>query len=80
MDVFKFIAEGNEKFCLIFAGPPYALIEIDDIPVKVVEKGLLATNGWLILEHTPRNNYAGYPLFVTSRNYGTTVFSIFVNK
>jgi 16S rRNA (guanine(966)-N(2))-methyltransferase RsmD len=80
MDVFKFIAQCNEQFGLIFAGPPYALKEIDEIPVKVVEKGLLATNGWLILEHTPRNNYAGYPLFVTSRNYGTTVFSIFVNK
>jgi len=80
MDVFRFIAQSEEQFNLIFAGPPYALAEIDDIPVKIAEKGLLAPNGWLILEHTPRNNYAAYPMFVTSRNYGTTIFSIFVNK
>lgn len=80
MEVFKFIGQCNEDFDLIFAGPPYALSTIDDIPVKIVEKALLKKNGWFILEHTPRNNYAGYPLFVTSRNYGTTIFSIFVNK
>jgi 16S rRNA (guanine966-N2)-methyltransferase len=80
MEVFKFISQTTDKYDLIFAGPPYALATIDDIPVKVIEKGLLNTNGWLILEHTPRNNYAGSPLYVTSRNYGTTIFSIFVNK
>jgi 16S rRNA (guanine(966)-N(2))-methyltransferase RsmD len=80
MDVFKFMANCSDKFDLIFAGPPYALTSIDDIPVKVVKHGLLAPNGWFILEHTPRNNYADFPLFVTSRNYGTTIFSIFVNK
>ncbi len=80
MDVFKFIAQCNDQFSLIFAGPPYALTTIDELPVKVVEKGLLAKNGWFILEHTPRNNYQGYPLFTTARNYGTTIFSIFVNK
>jgi 16S rRNA (guanine(966)-N(2))-methyltransferase RsmD len=80
MDVFKFMANCSDKFDFIFAGPPYALTSIDDIPVKVVKHGLLAPNGWFILEHTPRNNYADFPLFVTSRNYGTTIFSIFVNK
>lgn len=80
MDVFKFISRCNEKFDFIFAGPPYALRSINEIPVKIVEHRLLAPNGWFILEHTPGNNYADYPLFVTSRNYGTTIFSIFVNK
>jgi 16S rRNA (guanine966-N2)-methyltransferase len=80
MEVFKFINQCADQFDLIFAGPPYALQTIDDIPIKIFEKGILAKNGWLILEHTPRNNYSGYPLFTTSRNYGTTIFSIFVNK
>lgn len=80
MDVFKFIAQCNDEFDFIFAGPPYALLTIDDIPRKVVEKKLLKKNGWLVLEHTPRNNYAGFPLYTTQRNYGTTIFSIFVNK
>jgi 16S rRNA (guanine966-N2)-methyltransferase len=80
MEVFRYISQCTETFDLIFAGPPYALNTIDEIPEKIFEKGLLNKNGWLILEHTPRNNYADAAHFVTSRNYGTTIFSIFVNK
>lgn len=80
MEVFKFMENCADQFDFIFAGPPYALVTIDELPRKVVEKQLLKPNGWFVLEHTPRNNYEGYPLFVTARNYGTTIFSIFVNK
>jgi 16S rRNA (guanine966-N2)-methyltransferase len=80
MEVFKFLENCADQFDFIFAGPPYALNTIDEIPKKIVEKNLLKPNGWFVLEHTPRNNYEGYPLFVTARNYGTTIFSIFVNK
>jgi 16S rRNA G966 N2-methylase RsmD len=80
MDVFRFLELNTEKFDFIFAGPPYALTNIDDIPRQIVERQLLKEKGWFVLEHTPRNNYEGTPLFVTQRNYGTTVFSIFVNK
>ncbi|MHA4807595.1 RsmD family RNA methyltransferase [Flavitalea flava] len=80
MDVFRFIAQCTEQFDFIFAGPPYALETIDDLPKQIVSRQLLKANGWFVLEHTPRNHYDGYPLFVTMRNYGTTQFSIFVNK
>jgi 16S rRNA (guanine(966)-N(2))-methyltransferase RsmD len=80
MDVFRYIDQCTETFDFIFAGPPYALINIDDLPKLVVSKKLLNEKGWFVLEHTPRNNYEGYPLFVTQRHYGTTIFSIFVNK
>ena len=80
MDVFKYMDQCTEQFDLIFAGPPYALATIDDLPRKVVEKGLLREKGWFVLEHTPRNDYESFPLYVTQRNYGTTIFSIFVNK
>ena len=78
MDVFRFLGQSNETFDFIFAGPPYALANIDELP-KLVTR-LLNENGWFVLEHTPRNNYEGYPLFVTQRHYGTTIFSIFVRK
>ena len=79
-DVFRFIDQCTEKFDFIFAGPPYALPTIDDLPRQVAAKQLLLEKGWFVLEHTPRNNYEGYPLYVTQRNYGSTIFSIFVNK
>jgi 16S rRNA (guanine966-N2)-methyltransferase len=80
MDVFKFIDQCNDTFDFIFAGPPYALQNIDELPALIEKKNLLNKNGWFVLEHTPRNNYSDYPMFVTQRNYGTTLFSIFVNK
>jgi len=78
MDVFKFIDQCNEKFDLIFAGPPYALTNIDDLPKQIFKKQLLNNKGWFILEHTPRNDYKKFPFYKTERNYGTTVFSIFI--
>lgn len=79
-DVFRFLENCVEKYDLIFAGPPYALKNIDDLPVIIREKELLKPGGWFILEHTPANNYENELMFKTMRNYGTTVFSIFVNN
>lgn len=80
MDVFRFLETTTDTYDLIFAGPPYALKNIDDLPVIIREKKLLKPNGWFILEHTPANNYEKYPMFKSSRNYGTTIFSIFINS
>ncbi|HMU47446.1 MAG TPA: RsmD family RNA methyltransferase [Chitinophagaceae bacterium] len=78
MDVFKFIQQCTDKFDFIFAGPPYALATIDDIPKLIFEKKLLNKDGWFVLEHTPRNSYQSFPYFRSERNYGTTIFSIFI--
>lgn len=80
MDVFKFIDTCSDKFDLIFAGPPYALTTIDDLPKKIFEKQLLNKEGIFILEHTPRNDYKTFPFFTRERNYGSTVFSIFAEN
>lgn len=78
MDVFKFIETCAEQFDFIFAGPPYALTTIDELPKKIFEKQLLKKNGWFVLEHTPRNDYKNFPFYKTERNYGTTVFTTFI--
>ncbi|HEU4555018.1 MAG TPA: RsmD family RNA methyltransferase [Chitinophaga sp.] len=80
MDVFKFLEQCTDKFDFIFAGPPYALTTIDQLPLTVFERQLLNPEGWLVLEHTPRNNYKHYNYYRTERNYGTTIFSIFINR
>jgi 16S rRNA (guanine966-N2)-methyltransferase len=79
MDVFRYIEQCTSTFDFIFAGPPYALPNIDDLPRLIVPR-LLDDKGWFVLEHTPRNDYKDFPLYVTERHYGTTIFSIFVNK
>ena len=79
-DVFKYMAECKQSYDFIFAGPPYALGNIDDLPLYVFKYNLLKENGWFILEHTPRNDYKGKPFYRTERKYGTTIFTIFINR
>ena len=76
-DVFQFINTCSEKFDVIFAGPPYALETIDNIPDLIFEKQLLNAGGWFVIETDPRHNFETHPKFLRSRNYGDTIFSIF---
>jgi 16S rRNA (guanine(966)-N(2))-methyltransferase RsmD len=77
-DVFKFMKQSTEQYDFIFAGPPYALLNIDDLPLLVFEKNMLAPGGIFVLEHTPRNDYQQHPHFEKMKNYGTTVFTFFI--
>lgn len=77
MEVFSYLASCTEKFDFIFAGPPYALGTIDQIPEIVVSKKLVQPGGYFVLEHTPRNAYEKFAGYSFQRNYGSTIFSFF---
>lgn len=79
-DVFQFLNACYEKYDLIFAGPPYALKNIEDIPKIIFAKNFLKQNGWLIVEHNVKLSLDHIPNLIDKRNYGTTIFSIFANK
>jgi 16S rRNA (guanine966-N2)-methyltransferase len=80
LEVFSYLSTCTEQFDFIFAGPPYALGTIDEIPKIITDKKLIAPGGYFVLEHTPRNAYENFPSFSFQRNYGTTVFSFFTNE
>ena len=48
-DVFKFMKQSTEQYNFIFAGPPYALANIDELPLLVFEKNMLAPGGIFVL-------------------------------
>ncbi len=77
MDVFAYLNNCVEQYDFIFAGPPYALGPIDELPRIIVSKKLIRKGGFFVLEHTPRNNYEKFESFSFQRNYGTTLFSFF---
>ncbi len=79
-EVFAFIKSCNQQYDFIFAGPPYALTTIDDLPLRIFEKNLLKPGGRFILEHTPRNDYRNTVNHVSERKYGTTIFSTFMKN
>lgn len=80
MDVFAFLNSCNDRFDFIFAGPPYALGTIDELPRLIVSKKMINPKGFFVLEHTPRNQYEKFDGFQFMRNYGTTLFSFFTNE
>ncbi len=76
-EVFKFIKQSTEQYDFIFADPPYALINMDELPLLVFEKKMLLPGGIFVLEHPPRNDYQKHPHFQRMKNYGTTIFTFF---
>ena len=79
MDAFKYLEGCQSSYDFIFAGPPYALTAIDELPKLVLQKQLLSPGGWFVLEHTPRNDYKQFEKYSFEKNYGTTIFSVFIN-
>lgn len=76
-DVFRFIDKCITNYDIIFADPPYNLTYLDELPLLILKKKLLRTNGWLILEHGHKHSFEQHPFFVQHRRYGNVNFSIF---
>ena len=76
-DVFRFVKSCRQQFDFIFADPPYALAQLDSIPDQVLDRGMLADDGVLVLEHGHSYDFSGHPRFVEHRAYGSVNFSLF---
>lgn len=76
-DVFKFMKFATEKYDYIFAGPPYPLSNLDEIPDILFSKGLLKTEGLFVLEHNPDYDFSQHKYYKKERNYGQTIFAFF---
>lgn len=79
-DVFRFMASSTEQYDYIFAGPPYALENIDAIPDLVFRFDLLKKGGLFVMEHNPNHQYRQHPHYLEERHYGKTIFSFFANQ
>lgn len=80
-DALHFVTQCRETFDLIFAGPPYALEQINDIPDMVLQHPtLLDKEGTFILETSPKHNFTEHPNLLDVRNYGQTHFWFFGHK
>ncbi len=76
-DVFRFIERCGETFDFIFADPPYALPNLNEIPDQIFEHQLLKEDGLFVLEHGKNLQFDQHPHFVEHRHYGSVNFSFF---
>ena len=76
-NAFTFLRHAPRSFDIIFADPPYDLPEIEKLPALVFEKGVLNDGGWLILEHSKKQDFQKDPHFLFLKKYGQVHFSFF---
>lgn len=76
-DAFLFLEHCSEKFDIIFADPPYDLVQTDYIPALVFDNKLLNENGWLIIEHQSKRKFQGNIAPNEIRTYSNCSFSIY---
>lgn len=80
MDVFRFLNLQHKPFNFIFADPPYALKELDELPSLILDKDILAPDGIFVLEHGKDKDFSMHPQFIEHRAYGSVNFSFFRAK
>ncbi|NUN68908.1 MAG: 16S rRNA (guanine(966)-N(2))-methyltransferase RsmD [Bacteroidetes bacterium] len=81
-DVDAFIASTRTQYTVVFADPPYALEALKDIPDTIFAKGIVADDGYLVIEHPARYEFAKNGLWevVVEKTYGNTAVSFFQHR
>lgn len=78
-DFFRFIQNARGSFDIIFADPPYDHPRFEEVAGLIMNRGILAPDGWFILEHSSKHRFEGTTGFQEERNYGKVHFSFFRN-
>lgn len=78
-DTFTFLAKCNDQFDFIFADPPYDMEKLVEIPKIIMERGLLAEDGILVLEFPSTIRLLDQPAPLELRKYGNSSFAIYQN-
>lgn len=76
-DVAKFVPKCTDSFDYIFAGPPYPLRWLDQIPTILFQSNILKKDGLFVLEHNPNHDFKAFKHFVKVRTYSSTHFAFF---
>ncbi len=78
-NVYKFLANTQQKSTIIFADPPYEFSteEFSKLPELVFNNQLLANEGLLIIEHSKNTDLSHNTQYSHSKGYGGNMFSFF---
>ena len=76
-DVFDLLKRAYKKFDIVFADPPYAIENLQNLPDMVFLRNLLTDDGIFILEHPKEYQFEDHPHFWQHRHYGKVNFTFF---
>lgn len=76
-NVFLYLKSCGKKFDVIFSDAPYDLEGSEAVIELVLERELLAEDGFLIFEHSKDKKFDNHPNFWQSRSYGSVQFTFF---
>jgi 16S rRNA (guanine(966)-N(2))-methyltransferase RsmD len=81
-DVLRFLHKASGPYDFIFADPPYALPELEQLPDLIFREpstpsSLLSPSGLFVLEHGQKQDFSSHPHFLAHRSYGSVNFSLF---
>ena len=76
-DALRFLRKAPDSYGFIFADPPYALPELEQLPDLVFSSSILKANGLFVLEPGARQDFSTHPHFIAHRAYGSVNFSLF---
>ena len=74
----EMLRENASFIKIVFADPPYALDNLQSLPDKVLQAGILHPECYFILEHGSEHSFKEHPNFIKERVYGRVHFSFFV--
>ncbi len=76
-DALRFLSLCSDVFDLIFADPPYRFSEYDALLDVIFSRGLLAENGYFVLEHHASSDFSAHRAFSLRKEFGSTAVSFF---
>jgi 16S rRNA (guanine966-N2)-methyltransferase len=76
-DAFRFIESETRQYDIVFADPPFESRETDKLPDLILEKKIVAADGWLIVEHQSDRKLRSIAEPFQVRKYGNCTFSIY---
>jgi len=78
-DVLRFLKKAPGTYDFIFADPPYALPELQQLPELIFREdgSILKEGGIFVLEHGKTQDFTQHPHFIGHRAYGSVNFSLF---
>lgn len=76
-DVLQFADRTPSTYDLIFADPPYDKTFHSQLVSIILERKLVNTGGWIIIEHGRQTDLSDLPHFHDVRQFGNVYFSFF---